>query len=80
MVRELGRGEVLKTSPFFGREIGQYHVQTVNFGASKKAPSIAETCIFVSDKISHRKEQPGRLGTEEKIPRPSHEMFACKHF
>jgi hypothetical protein len=41
---------------------------------------IAETCIFVSDKISHRKEQPGRLGTEEKIPRPSHEMFPCKHF
>ena len=42
MVRELERGEGLKTSPFFGREIGQYHVQTVNFRASKKAPSIAE--------------------------------------
>src|SRR4030043_87345 len=26
--------------------------------------------------ISHRKEQPGRLGTEEKVPRPSHE---CPH-
>ena len=41
MVSELERGEGLKTSPFFGREIGQYHVQTVNFRASKKDPSIA---------------------------------------
>ena len=41
MVSELERGEACKTSPFFGREIGQYHVQTVNFRASKKAPSIA---------------------------------------
>jgi hypothetical protein len=43
MASELERGEGLKTSPFFGREIGQYHVQTVNFRASKKAPSIADT-------------------------------------
>ncbi len=38
---ELERGEDLITSPFFRREIGQYHLQTVNFGASKKDRSIA---------------------------------------
>jgi hypothetical protein len=42
MVRELGRGEVFKASPLWGREIGQYHVQTVNFRASKKDLSIAD--------------------------------------
>ena len=42
MVSELERGEDPKTSPFFGLEIEQYHVQTVNFQASKKALSIAE--------------------------------------
>ena len=42
MVSELERGEVFKTSPLSRREIGQYHIQIVNFRASKKAPSIAE--------------------------------------
>ena len=42
MVSELGSGEDSKTSPFSGGEIEQYHVQTVNFQASKKALSIAE--------------------------------------
>jgi len=42
MLSELERGEASETSPFFGREIVQYHVQTVNFRASKKDPSIAE--------------------------------------
>jgi len=51
MASELERGEGLKTSPFFGREIGQYHVQTVNFRASKKAPSIADIKI---SSISYR--------------------------
>jgi hypothetical protein len=41
MVSEPERGEDSKTSPFLGREIGRYDVQTVNFRASKKAPSIA---------------------------------------
>ena len=30
--------------------------------------------------ISHRKEQPGRLGTEGKVPRPSHECFPVNTF
>jgi len=42
MVSELERGEDFKTSPLFSQEIGQYHVQTVNFRASKKFLSIAE--------------------------------------
>lgn len=42
MVSELERDEASRTSPLFGREIGQYHVQTVNFRASKKDSSIAE--------------------------------------
>jgi hypothetical protein len=46
MVRELARGEVLKASPFWGQEIGQYNEQTVTFRASKKAPSIAAICTF----------------------------------
>jgi hypothetical protein len=61
-------------------EVEYLRIKLKNFLESKNRGFIAETCIFVSDKISHRKEQPGRLGTEEKIPRPSHEMFPCKHF
>jgi hypothetical protein len=30
MVKESKGGEVFEASPFKGREIGQYHVQTVN--------------------------------------------------
>ena len=46
MVSELERGEAFKTSPLFGREIGQYHIQIVNLRASKKAPSIADIRSF----------------------------------
>jgi hypothetical protein len=42
MVKELERGEDFKLSPIFGVKIGQYHLQIVNFRASKKFLSIAE--------------------------------------
>jgi hypothetical protein len=41
MVRELVRDKDFKTLPLFSKELGQYDVQTVNFRASKKDPSIA---------------------------------------
>jgi len=41
MVSESKRGEDFKASPLFWREIAQYHLQTVNFRASKKTPLIA---------------------------------------
>jgi hypothetical protein len=50
-VSELKKGEAFETSPFLLREIAQYHIQTVNFQASKKGPIDRETVEKVSKQI-----------------------------